>query len=157
MPVLRKVKAMNKVILSGRFVRDPEVRYTQGNNSMAVARFSLAVDRRFAKKDKDQQTADFPNCIAFGKTAEFIEKYFHKGMRAAICGRIQTGSYKNKDGNTVYTTDVVVEEIEFGESKQQNNNGQPQADPGASPYGPADPDGFMHIPDNLDDDSLPFN
>ena len=131
------------------------MRYTQGNNSMAVARFSLAVDRRFAKKDSNQQTADFPNCIAFGKTAEFIEKYFRKGMRAAVCGRIQTGSYKNKDGNIVYTTDVVVDEIDFCESKQQNN--ATQTNTGASPYGPADDDGFMQIPDNLDDEGLPFN
>ena len=87
---------------------------------MAVAKFSLAVDRRFAKKDKDQQTADFINCTAFRNTAEFIEKYFRKGMKAVVFGRIQTGSYKNKEGNTVHTTDVVVEEIEFGESKQQN-------------------------------------
>lgn len=148
---------MNKVILTGRFVKDADVRYTQGNNSMAVAKFSLAVDRRFAKKDKDQQTADFINCTAFRNTAEFIEKYFRKGMKAVVIGRIQTGSYKNKDGNIVHTTDVVVEEIEFGESKQQNNNAPSQADSGASPYGPADPDGFMQIPDNLDDDSLPFN
>ena len=102
---------MNKVILSGRFARDPEVRYTQGSQSMAVARFTLAVDRRFAKKDKDQQTADFINCTAFRNTAEFIEKYFRKGMKAVVFGRIQTGSYKNKEGNTVHTTDVVVEEI----------------------------------------------
>lgn len=146
---------MNKVELIGRFVRDPEVRYTQGNNSMAMARFSMAVDRRGAKKDSGQPTADFPNCLAFGKTAEFIEKYFHKGMRAAICGRIQTGSYKNKDGNTVYTTDVIVDEIEFCESKQQNNGTQTQTNTGASPYGPADD--FIQIPDNIDDDSLPFN
>jgi single-strand DNA-binding protein len=148
---------MNKVILTGRFVKDADVRYTQGNNSMAVAKFSLAVDRRFAKKDKDQQTADFINCTAFRNTAEFIEKYFRKGMKAVVFGRIQTGSYKNKDGNTVHTTDVVVEEIEFGESKQQNSNVATQTDPGSSPYGPADSDGFMNIPDNLDDDSLPFN
>ncbi len=148
---------MNKVILTGRFVKDADVRYTQGNNSMAVAKFSLAVDRRFAKKDKDQQTADFINCTAFRNTAEFIEKYFRKGMKAVVFGRIQTGSYKNKDGNTVHTTDVVVEEIEFGESKQQNSNVATQTDHGSSPYGPADSDGFMNIPDNLDDDSLPFN
>lgn len=124
---------------------------------MAVAKFSLAVDRRFAKKDKDQQTADFINCTAFRNTAEFIEKYFRKGMKAVVFGRIQTGSYKNKEGNTVHTTDVVVEEIEFCESKQQNNSTPSQADPGASPYGSADSDGFMNIPENLDDDSLPFN
>ena len=148
---------MNKVILMGRLTRDPDVRYSNGENVTAVARFTLAVDRRFARRDGDQQTADFINCTAFRNTAEFIEKYFRKGTKAVVFGRIQTGSYKNKDGNTVHTTDVVVEEIEFGESKQQNNSTPSQADPGASPHGPADSDGFMQIPDNLDDDSLPFN
>ncbi len=127
---------------------------------MAVARFSLAVNRQFTKKDSGQPTADFPNCIAFGKTAEFVEKYFRKGMKADISGRIQTGSYINKDGNKVYTTDIVVEDIEFGESRNASGGGTSapaQASTGASPYGPADPDGFMQIPDNLDDDSLPFN
>lgn len=146
---------MNKVILTGRFVKDPDVRYSNGEKTTAVAKFTLAVDRRF--KGDGNPTADFINCVAFGKSGEFIEKYFRKGMKANICGRIQTGSYKNKEGNTVHTTDVVVEEIEFGESKQQNNSTPSQADPGASPYGSADSDGFMNIPENLDDDSLPFN
>lgn len=152
---------MNKVSLTGRLTKDPSVRYTQGNQSTAVARFSLAVNRQFAKKDSGQPTADFINCVAFGKTGEFVEKYFRKGMKADICGRIQTGSYNDKDGRKVYTTDIVVEDIEFGESRNAsgggNNNAPAQANTGASPYGPADTDGFMQIPDNLDDDSLPFN
>lgn len=107
---------MNKVILMGRLTRDPEVRYSSGENATAVARFSLAVDRRF--KREGEQNADFISCVAFGKTAEFIEKYFRKGMRMTLAGRIQTGSYTNKEGNKVYTTDVFVEECEFAESKK---------------------------------------
>ena len=107
---------MNKVILMGRLTRDPDVRYSNGENATAVARFSLAVDRRF-KRDGDQK-ADFISCVAFGKTAEFIEKYIRKGMRMTLAGRIQTGSYTNKEGNKVYTTDVFVEECEFAESKK---------------------------------------
>ena len=102
---------MNKVILTGRFTRDPEIKYT--NDGTSIARFSIAVNRRFVKEGSDQK-ADFLNCIAFGKSAEFIEKYFFKGMKADLSGRIQTGSYTNKDGVKVYTTDIVVEEIEFG-------------------------------------------
>ena len=108
---------MNKVILMGRLVRDPEVRYSQGDNATAVARYTLAVNRKF-KKDGDP-TADFISCVVFGRSAEFTEKYFRKGMQVAISGRIQTGSYTNKDGQKVYTTDVVVEEQEFAESKLQ--------------------------------------
>lgn len=140
---------MNKVILMGRIVRDPEVRYSNGaNGSTAVARYTLAVDRRF--KREGEQNADFINCIAFGKLGEFAEKYIHKGVKIAVTGRIQTGSYKNKDGNTVYTTDVVVEEQEFCESKasqQSQNNDRPQASRDNS---------FMSIPDGVDD-GLPFN
>ena len=144
---------MNKVILVGRLTRDPEVRYGGANNT-AVARFSLAVDRRF-KRD-NEPNADFINCVAVGKSAEFIEKYFKKGVKVSICGHIQTGSYTNKDGQKVYTTDVFVEEQEFAESRnasQQNNNVQA----GPSPYGnmPTDSDGFMHIPDGIDEE-LPF-
>lgn len=106
---------MNKVILIGRCTRDPEVRYSQGENATAVARYTLAVDRQF-KRDGDQ-SADFINCIAFGKRGEFAEKYLRKGTKIAVVGRIQTGSYTNKDGNKVYTTDVVVDEHEFVESK----------------------------------------
>ena len=110
---------MNKAILMGRLTRDPEVRYSQGENATAVARFTLAVDRRF--KRADSQDADFIGCVTFGKTAEFVEKYFRQGMKMAAVGRIQTGSYTNKDGQKVYTTDVVLEEVEFAESKAAQN------------------------------------
>ena len=145
---------MNKVILMGRCTRDPEVRYGGANNS-AVARFSLAVDRRF-KREGDEQTADFINCVAFGKTAEFIEKYGRKGTKFVVEGRIQTGSYTNKDGQKIYTTDVVVESIEFAESKGSGNGGS-QADGGNFQSANSDPgDGFMNIPDGIDEE-LPFN
>ena len=114
---------MNKVILMGRLTRDPEVRYTQGENAMAVARFALAVNRRF-KRQGDDQAADFINCIAFGKNAEFVEKYLRQGIKVVACGRIQTGSYTNKDGRKVYTTDVVIEELEFAESKSNSHSSQ---------------------------------
>ena len=107
---------MNKVILMGRLTRDPEVRYSQGENATAVARYTLAVDRRFSRNN-DEQTADFINCVAFGRSGEFAEKYLHKGTKIAVTGRIQTGSYTNKDGVRVYTTEVVVEDHEFAESK----------------------------------------
>ena len=140
---------MNKVILMGRPTKNPEVRYSQGEKSTAIARYTLAVDRRF-KRDGDQ-TADFINCIAFGKSAEFAEKYFHKGTKVVVTGRIQTGSYTNKDGQKVYTTDVVVEDQEFAESKatsQQNqqNNSTPATDS----------EGFMNIPDGIDEE-MPFS
>ena len=125
---------MNKVIIIGRFTRDPEIKYTTGENATATARFSLAVNRRFKNKEGDYD-ADFINCVAFGKTAEFIEKYFTKGMAIGITGRIQTGSYTNKEGQKVYTTDVVVEETEFVESKNKgtsdnvpNNNANSNSD-----------------------------
>ena len=111
---------MNKVELSGRWTKDPEIRYTQGERRTAIARCTLAVDRRF-KRDGDSQTADFINCIAFGKTAEFLEKYGRKGTKMLVVGRIQTGSYTNKDGNKVYTTEVVVEELEFAETKASHD------------------------------------
>lgn len=135
---------MNKVILMGRIVRDPEVRYGGANNT-AVAKYTLAIDRKF-KKEGDPQ-ADFINCIAFGKLGEFAEKYLHKGVKIAVTGRIQTGSYTNKDGQKVYTTDVVIEEQEFCESKAQSNS-QPQ--PAQS-----NNDDFMSIPDGIEDE-LPF-
>ena len=128
--------------------KDPEIKYSQGASSTCIARYTLAVDRKF--KQEGQPTADFINCIAFGKLGEFAEKYLHKGTKIAVVGRIQTGSYKNKDGNTVYTTDVVVEEQEFCESKSSNQpqgNDRPQASS----------DDFMSIPDGLDDTGLPFN
>ena len=155
---------MNKVILMGRLTRDPEVRYSQSEQSMAIARFTLAVDRRF-KRDGDQQSADFISCTAFGKTGEFIERYCHQGTKLVVEGRMQTGSYTNKDGNKVYTTDIVVESCEFAESKaasgsssdtnssNNNNNGyQNNNYPGTG----VDADGFMNIPDGIDDEGLPF-
>lgn len=136
---------MNKVILLGRLTRDPEVRYTQGNEPMAVARYSLAVDRQ-GKKDENKQNADFISCVAFGKRGEFAEKYLHKGTKIAVCGRLQTGSYTAQDGTKRYTTDVVVDEHYFCESK------------GASSEASAtDEDGFMNVPDGVEDDGLPFN
>ena len=153
---------MNKVILMGRLTRDPDIRYSAGENATAVARYTLAVDRRF-KRD-GEQTADFISCVAFGRTAEFAEKYFHQGIRIVICGRIQTGSYTNREGVKVYTTEVVVEEQEFAESKSasaENSAGfnssfrQPQAAAQAAPA-PASADGFMNIPDGIDEE-LPFN
>ena len=156
---------MNKVILIGRLTRDPEVRYTQRNSSqdsIAIARFTMAVDRRFRK----EATADFISCVSFGKTAEFAEKYFKKGMKVAITGRVQTGSYTNKDGQKVYTTDVVVEEQEFAESKSASQapvSGQSGSSGGNSQAGGAagsrtqvDDDGFMQIPDGIDEE-LPFS
>ncbi len=113
---------MNKVILMGRLTRDPEVRYSQGENATAVARYTLAVDRRF-NRNGDENTADFINCVAFGRAGEFAEKYFRKGIKIAITGRIQTGSYTNKDGVKVYTTDIVVEDQEFAESKNSSSAG----------------------------------
>ena len=147
---------MNKVILSGRIVRDPEVRYSQVENASAVAKYSLAVDRKF--KQEGQPTADFINCIAFGKQAEFVEKYLTKGIKIAVTGRIQTGSYTNKDGQKVYTTDVVVEEHEFCESKEKTE--VPKPNPNA--YVTSQPTqsnldyGFVNIPDGIDD-ALPFD
>ena len=147
---------MNKVILMGRLTRDPEVRYSQGENALAITRYTLAVDRRF-KRD-GEATADFINCVVFGKSAEFAERYFRQGMRVAITGRIQTGSYTNKDGVKVYTTEVVVEEQEFAESKsasEANHVNYQQASPAPSPSVDAG-DGFMNIPDGIDEE-LPFN
>lgn len=146
---------MNKVILMGRLTRDPDIRYSQGEQATAVARYTLAVDRRF-KRDTDGQTADFIGCVAFGRQAEFAEKYFRKGTKIAITGRIQTGSYTNREGQKVYTTDVVVEEQEFAESKAasaENSGFQPADRPSPSD---AIGDGFMNIPDGIDEE-LPFN
>ena len=165
---------MNKVVLMGRLTRDPEVRYSQGDAATAVARYTLAVDRRF-RRQGDEQTADFISCVSFGKTAEFVERYLKQGTKIAGCGRIQTGSYTNRDGVKVYTTDVIVEEQEFAESKavsQQNNSYRApaaaapapapaaySASPAPAPM-PAAPDtsadGFMNIPDSIDEE-LPFN
>ncbi len=148
---------MNKVILMGRLTRDPEVRYSQGENATAVARYTLAVDRRF-NRNNDEQTADFINCVAFGRSGEFAEKYLHKGTKIAVTGRIQTGSYTNKDGVKVYTTDVVVEDQEFAESKNASGQaGGDYAPAGRTQSAPvAAGDGFMNIPDGIDEE-LPFN
>lgn len=145
---------MNKVILMGRLTRDPEVRYSQGETPMAIARYSLAVDRRFNRNNQDGQTADFINCVAFGRSGEFAEKYFHKGTKVLVEGRIQTGSYTNKDGVKVYTTDIVVENQEFAESKNAQGEGGYAPAPSAPAVQPAD-DGFMNIPDGIED--LPFS
>lgn len=141
---------MNKVILMGRMTKDPEVRYSQGDTPTATARFSLAVDRKF--KREGEQNADFINCVAFGRTGEFIEKYGKKGTKFLAEGRIQTGSYTKQDGTKVYTTDVVVEQVEFAESKSSNDAPSkviplPQ---------PSNGDGFVNLSD-LSDEELPFN
>ena len=144
---------MNRVILMGRLTRDPEVRYTQGSEPMAVARYTLAVNRR-VRKDDGSQEADFINIVAFRKAGEFAEKYFRQGMRVLVSGRIQTGSYTNKDGQRVYTTDVIVDEQEFADSKNSSGRTgdyQPTSTP--SSVG----DGFMTIPDGVEDEGLPFN
>ena len=144
---------MNKVILVGRLTRDPEVRYTQGENQTAIARYTLAVDRRF-KRD-GEPTADFINCVVFGKSAEFAEKYFRQGLRVAISGRITTGSYTNKDGIKVHTTEVTVEDQEFAESKAEseaNKTSNQQSVPTNASSG----DGFINVPDDIPEE-LPFN
>lgn len=155
---------MNKVILMGRLTRDPDVRYGAGGDSAPVVRYTLAVDRRMARRDdgEGQQTADFINCVVFGKGAEFAEKYLRQGTKIVVTGRLQTGSYTNREGQKVYTTDVVVEDQEFAESKAADSGGtrertggygsgtgqgrQPQVDQG----------GFLRIPEGGEDD-LPFN
>lgn len=151
---------MNKAILMGRLTRDPELRYSTGERQMAIARYTLAVDRRMRRTGMDgEQTADFIQCVAFDKAAEFAEKYFRQGQRVLITGRIQTGSYTNKEGQRVYTTDIIVEEQEFADSKGSSDG------MGASSYAPsqrptpssASSDGFMNIPDGVEDEGLPFN
>ncbi len=155
---------MNKVILMGRLTRDPDIRYTQGENSMAVARYTIAVDRRRANAD-GQREADFISCVAFGRQAEFAERYLHQGTKIAATGRIQTGSYTNKDGQKVYTTDVVIEEQEFAESKNASDNrggsynrtnGNAQQTNSAASAGEGF-EGFMNIPEGIEDEGLPFN
>ena len=140
---------MNKVILMGRLARDPDIRWTQGQDASCIARYTLAVDRRIKQKSENQQTADFVSMVSFGRTAEFIEKYVKKGTKIVTSGRIQTGSYTNRDGQKVYTTDVVGEEVEFAESKKAAGDAdkkQPETDD----------DGFMNVPDEIDDE-LPFS
>ena len=148
---------MNKVILMGRLTRDPEVRYSQGENALAIARYTLAVDRRAARRE-GEATADFINCVAFGRSAEFAERYLRQGTKIVVSGRIQTGSYTNRDGQKVYTTEVVVEESEFAESKANSSapsNNSYQASPAPSPSADIG-DGFMNIPDG-NDEELPFS
>ena len=152
---------MNKVILMGRLTRDPEVRYSQGEQATAIARYTLAVDRRF-KRDGDQ-TADFIGCVAFGKLGKFAEKYLRKGTKVVVTGRIQTGSYTNREGQKVYTTEVVVEDQEFAESKASSDSyaaSHPRTEAAPAPSMPspsaASADGFMNIPDGIDEE-LPFN
>ena len=152
---------MNKVILMGRLTRDPEVRYSAGENALAIARYTLAVDRRFRRDG--EANADFINCVSFGRTAEFAEKYFRQGLKIAVTGRIQTGSYTNREGQKVYTTEVVVEDQEFAESKASSDSyaaahPRTEATPATSMPSPsaASADGFMNIPDGIDEE-LPFN
>ncbi|MBE5922070.1 MAG: single-stranded DNA-binding protein [Lachnospiraceae bacterium] len=135
---------MNKVILIGRLTRDPEVRYTTQGEPMAIARFTLAVDRRAARRDGNEQTADFIGCVAFGRQGEFAERYLHQGTKVVLEGRIQTGSYTNKDGQRIYTTDIVAENIEFAESKANAGKGSSRDD------------GYLDVPD-IDDEEMPFN
>ncbi len=170
---------MNRVILMGRLTRDPEVRYSNGERSMAIAHYTLAVDRRGRRNQNagDQQTADFIPCVAFDKAAEFAEKYFHQGMRVLVSGRIQTGSYTNRDGNKVYTTEVILDDQEFADSKgaaapagSYGQGGRQSSAPasgssysggysGDSKPAPesASTEGFMNIPDGVEDEGLPFN
>ena len=138
---------MNKVILMGRLTRDPEVRYSQGERSMAIAKYTLAIDRRKTQQNSDPG-ADFINCVAFDRAGEFAEKYFRQGLRVLISGHLQTGSYTNKDGQKVYTTDVIVESQEFADGRRDGS--------GAGSRGSKDDD-FMNIPDNVEDEGLPFN
>ncbi|MCI9361114.1 MAG: single-stranded DNA-binding protein [Hungatella sp.] len=151
---------MNRVILMGRLTRDPEVRYSQGERAMAIARYTLAVDRRGRRsqsQDGSEQTADFIPCVAFDRAGEFAEKYFRQGMRVLISGRIQTGSYTNRDGQKVYTTEVIIDDQEFADSKNASagdSGYQPISRPAPSS---AIGDGFMNIPDGVEDEGLPFN
>lgn len=146
---------MNKVILMGRLTRDPEVRHTQGESQMAVARYTLAIDRRHSRSG-EENTADFVPCVAFGKAGEFAERYLRKGIKIAVTGRIQTGNYTNKDGVKVYTTEVVVEDQEFAESKSSGGNSNGGNDGSGQPASASEGDGFMDIPDGVDEE-LPFN
>ena len=154
---------MNKVILMGRLTRDPEVRYSQGERAMAIARYTLAVDRRGRRNGNDEgaQTADFIPCVAFDRAGEFAERYFRQGIKIVVTGRLQTGSYTNRDGQKVYTTEVIVEDQEFAESKNASS-GAGSADSGYRPAERPTPsiaigDGFMNIPDGVEDEGLPFN
>lgn len=145
---------MNKVILMGRLTRDPEVRYSQGANQTAVARFSIAVDRRF--KREGEPDADFFNCTSFGKQAEFVERYLHKGTKVVLSGRVQNDNYTNKDGQMVYSVRIIVDEIEFAESKNAaGGNGGGYTGGNSAPAASGAGDGFMNIPDGIEEE-LPF-
>ena len=150
---------MNKVILMGRLTRDPDIRYSQGaDGSTAIARYTVAVDRRRKTNgDGTEQTADFIGCVAFGRSAEFAEKYLHQGTKVIVTGRIQTGNYTNKDGQKVYTTEVIVEEQEFAESKASASSNEATYAPSRPEPSAAAGDGFMNIPDGVEDEGLPFN
>ena len=155
---------MNKVILMGRLTRDPEIRYSQGERQMAIARYTLAVDRRGRGNANGDSTADFIQCVAFDRAAEFAEKYLHQGTKLLVTGRIQTGSYTNRDGQKVYTTDIIVEDQEFAESKASSENSsagwrqQSAPAPAAKPApSEAVAPGFINIPVSVDDEGLPFN
>jgi len=158
---------MNRVILMGRLTRDPEVRYSQGERQMAIARYTLAVDRRGRRQggdNGDQQTADFIPCVVFDRGAEFAERYFRQGMRVCVEGRIQTGSYTNREGQRVYTTEVIIDNQEFAQNKSENGESAASAPSYSRPAASARPepasaseDGFMNIPDNVEDEGLPFN
>lgn len=137
---------MNRVILMGRLTRDPELRYSQGESAMVIARYTLAVNRGHRREQGDNG-ADFINCVVFRKGAEFAEKYLHQGTKLLVTGRIRTGSYTNKDGQKVYTTDVIVDEQEFAEKKQFPGDGSTLPEPA----------GFMNIPDGIEDEGLPFS
>lgn len=141
---------MNKVILMGRLARDPEVRYSQGERSMAIARYTLAIDRRKTQQNTDPG-ADFINCVAFDRAGEFAEKYFRQGLRVLVSGHLQTGSYVNRDGQKVYTTDVIIESQEFADGKRDGSGNSPR--PGGSRSG----DDFMDVPEGVEDEGLPFN
>lgn len=146
---------MNRVILMGRLTRDPEVRYSQGEKIIAIAKYTLAVDRRGKKNnDSNEQQADFINCVAFDRAGEFAEKYFRQGMRVLVSGRMQTGSYTNKDGNKVYTTDVILDSQEFADSK---NIGYDSGNTSRPVPASASGNGFLNIPDGVEDEDLPFN
>lgn len=147
---------MNRVVLMGRLTKDPDVRYTQGQEQMAIARYTLAVDRRRGKNSQDGQQADFISCVAFGKGGEFAEKYLKKGTKIVVSGRIQTGSYTNRDGQKVYTTDVVVDDQEFAESKAASDNNRQESANNGMAMGTTDTSGFMDIPDDIGEE-LPFN
>ena len=146
---------MNRAILMGRLTRDPEVRYSSGERSMAIARYTLAVDRGFKRGDSSEQNADFIPCVAFDKAGEFAERYFRQGMRVLVSGRIQTGSYTNKEGQKVYTTEVIIDTQEFADSKEAGDSSYKSST--RSSTSSASIDGFMNIPDGVDDEGLPFN